>query len=67
VSLNDFLKSCVKRPDGKLLCWDYDTSQYVVVDIKKEVVSLSDLTEAEIVALKKRVDLDNKTINQESS
>jgi len=56
MSLNDFLKSCVKRPDGKLLCWDYDALQYVIVDIKKDAVSIADLTEAEIVALKKKID-----------
>jgi len=58
VSINDFLKSCVVRKDGSLLCWDYDDKQYIIVDIKKSVVSITDITEDEIISLKKKADAD---------
>jgi len=60
MSINDFVRCCVTRPDGKLLCWDVDRKQYVVVTMQREVVSIADLTTEEIVALKEKVDSDKK-------
>ena len=59
MSINDFLKSCIKRPDGRLLCWDNDAKQCVVVEFKREAVSIADITEAEFIALKTKVDANN--------
>lgn len=60
MGINDFLKSCVKRSDGSLLCWDYETKQYIVVELKRVVVSITDLTEEELVSLKKKVDSEGR-------
>jgi hypothetical protein len=62
MGINDFLKCCVavNHPAGRLLCWDTETNQYVVVDLKKTVVSLADLTEGDIIALKKKMGTDKK-------
>jgi hypothetical protein len=62
IGINDFLKCCVpvKHPAGNLLCWDTETDQFVVVFIKKTAVSITDLTEAEIIALKKKLGADKK-------
>lgn len=54
MSLSDFVKTCVTCSDGRLLCWDFDTKQYVFVE--KVVASITDIAEADIVALKKKVD-----------
>jgi hypothetical protein len=60
MGINDFVKSCITRPDGQLLCWDNDAKQYVAVEMKRTVVSITDITEAEIISLKKKVDADRK-------
>lgn len=54
LSLSDFVKTCVVCSDGRLLCWDFEKRQYVFVE--KAVAPITEIAEADIVALKKKVD-----------
>jgi len=56
MGINDFIKNCVSRKDGRMVCWDGDAESFVLVELNKMPITPKDLTEAEIVALMKKRD-----------
>lgn len=53
VGISDFVKNCVVRKDGQLVCWD-DEGGLVLLEIKKTPISQKDLTDEEIVAVMRK-------------
>lgn len=54
MSINEVMKNCVPRKDGRLVCWDKDDKEFVLLeftDVKRTRISPKELTEDEIVEL----------------
>ncbi|GBU21069.1 hypothetical protein R80B4_00958 [Fibrobacteres bacterium R8-0-B4] len=54
MSISDFVKDCVSRKDGRMVCWDADDEGFVLLEIKKMPISAKDLTEGEIIEIMKK-------------
>jgi len=55
MGITDFVKNCLIRRDGQMVCWDRDEGGFVVVELKKTPIPQKDLTDSEIVEIMRKV------------
>jgi hypothetical protein len=55
VGITDFVKNCVVRKDGQMVCWDAEAGGLVLLEMKKTAISPKDLTEDEIIEIMQKV------------
>ena len=52
MGITDFVKNCVVRKDGQIVCWDGDG--FVLLEMNKTPISQEELTDSEIVEIMRK-------------